>query len=115
MQRNGRSENGYEQVVGERRIERDSAFDIGFKADIPLDHNQGAGLIGGESGHRQNNFVVKLVSINAREPREQRRLPEMRQSASNLMLEDHNDGKYKVGKDVGQYPRDRFELHPSRE
>src|SRR5262249_32100459 len=99
-----RIENGHEEVVRERGVEGDSAFDVGLKPNVALDDDKSARLVTRQSRDREHNFVVKLIPIDTRKTGEQRRLAELRKGASNFMLEDNDDCEHEVRQDVRQHP-----------
>src|SRR5262245_52572967 len=90
VKRNGGVENRHQQIVGKRGVERDAALNVSFEADITLDDNQSAGLIGSQGGHGQDDFVIHFVSVNARKSSEQRRLSETREGASDFVLKHYD-------------------------
>src|SRR5262249_60447202 len=73
MKRRSGLEHAGEQVVGDRRIERDSALDVVAKADLPLDDDDRADAARGERAGGDDELLDRLVgALRALEVPEER-------------------------------------------
>ena len=61
VKRSAGAKNGGEQIVGEAGIERDSAFDVGAKSDLALNHDESAGLMLGKQIRGQHDVIVGVA------------------------------------------------------
>ena len=60
VQRSAGTKNRGQQIVGKMRVERNAALDVGAQPDLPLDHNQGAGLVLGKQVGGKYDVIVSV-------------------------------------------------------
>src|SRR6185369_4153644 len=90
-------------------IKGNAALDVSSQTNLSLDDHQSASLILGEQVRRQNNIVIRLKSIGGLNSRERELSSEPGQSVTNLCLEDNDQRKDGVRKDVRYQPVDGTE------
>ena len=69
VQRRTGTKNGGQQIVGQLRVQRNSAFDIGTQSDFALNHDEGAGLVLRKKIGRQNDVVIGVAFREEEPPR----------------------------------------------
>ena len=102
-------EDGDEQVVGQRRVERNARLDVVPQPDFALDHDDGADPLRRQHrrGHRQ--LLDHLVgAVGPREGPEERRAAEVRERAADVGLEQDDEREDDVADHVADEPVDRL-------
>ena len=116
VQRRAGLEDRHQQVVGQRRVDRNAALDVVAQPDLPLDGDDGARPLRREHGrgHDQllDRFVGRLLPV---EVAEERRLAEVRERAPDVGLEDHDRRKGDVDQHVPDHPVDGLQRHQPRQ
>src|SRR5262249_25586505 len=96
VQRSARTEDGRQQVIRQLRVESDAAFDIGAKADFPLDDHEGSGLILREEVGR-HNYVVIGVGFRTRAVGESEPPAKTRQGLTYLGSKNYDERENGIG------------------
>src|SRR6185437_10240284 len=60
VQRGARAKDGGQQIVGNARIQRNSAFDVSTQSDLALDYDQRASLVLRKQIRGQHNVIVNV-------------------------------------------------------
>ena len=116
VQRRSRLEDRDQQIVGERRVERDAALDVVAQSDLALDRDDRPNLLRGKHGRRDDQLLNRLVvGFLAVEIAEERRLSEMRERAADVRLENHDRRKGDVDQHVPDHPVDGLQRRQPRD
>ena len=98
-----------QKIIGDARIQRDAAFDIGAQANVTFYDDQRAGLILRKQICRQN-YVVVGVSFGTRRATEAKPGAQSCEGMANLRLKDHNQRENNIGKQSAEKPVQSAEL-----
>ena len=105
-----------DQVVGERRVERDAAFDVVPQADLALDDDDGADPLRRQRRRRDDELLDRFVGrLLAIEIPEKRRLAEVRERAADVGLEDDDRRKGDERQHVPDHPVQGLERRQARD
>ncbi len=115
VERRHRLEDAQEQIVRQRPIDRNAAFDVVPQPDLPLDGDDRADALRRQHARRDHQLFYGFFGrLRLRKVSEERRAAKMREGAPDVRLKEDNHGKYDVAHHVPDEPVDGFETSPAR-